>query len=160
MGIDNGDVCNILHLGIKYSESFYFIISFYSHFLNHFLWHNFYRWLYLFICPCFVVLTFVCSWNQIIVHRLHDVFLQLWKGEKDVGHSIFYSKIMPMLHIWAWTIIRLGGFDIIFGWKSFKVYHIGRKWPNPYCSSFLPYILIPIKNNESKVVKNFKRIKF
>jgi len=42
-------------------------------------------------------------------------------------------------------------------WKSFKMYHIGRKGPSPYCNIFLPYILIPIKNNESKVVKIFKR---
>jgi len=46
------------------------------------------------------------------------------------------------------------------GWKSFKVYHIGWKGPSPYYNSFLHYILIPIKNNESKVVKNFKKIIF
>jgi hypothetical protein len=34
------------------------------------------------------------------------------------------------------------------GWKSFKVHHIGWKGPNPYYNPFLPYILIPIKNNE------------
>jgi hypothetical protein len=35
MGSDNGDVCNVLpSLGIKYSKSFYFIISFYSYFVN------------------------------------------------------------------------------------------------------------------------------
>jgi hypothetical protein len=45
----------------------------------------------------------------------------------------------------------------ICGWKSFKVYHIGRKGPSPYYSPILPYILIPIRNNESKVVKNFRR---
>jgi hypothetical protein len=39
------------------------------------------------------------------------------------------------------------------GWKFFKVYHIGWKRPSPYCSPFLLYILIPIKNNESKFVK-------
>jgi hypothetical protein len=61
MGSDNGDVRNILaFLGIMYFESFYFIILFYSHFVNHFLWHNLYTWLYLFICLCFLVLTFVC----------------------------------------------------------------------------------------------------
>jgi hypothetical protein len=43
-----------------------------------------------------------------------------------------------------------------FGWKSFKVYHTKRKGPGPYFNHFLPYILIPIKNNESKVVKNFR----
>jgi hypothetical protein len=42
MGCDNGNVRNILpSLGIKYSESLYFIISFYSHFVNHFFGHNF-----------------------------------------------------------------------------------------------------------------------
>jgi hypothetical protein len=46
------------------------------------------------------------------------------------------------------------------GWKSFKVYHIGQKRPSPYNSHFLPYILIPIKNNESNVVKNVKRTIF
>jgi hypothetical protein len=44
-----------------------------------------------------------------------------------------------------------------FGWKSFKVYHTKGKGPNPYYNPFLSYILIPIKNNESNVVKNFKR---
>jgi hypothetical protein len=46
------------------------------------------------------------------------------------------------------------------GEKPFKVYHTGRKGPSPYYSPFLPYILIPIKNNESKVVKIFKRTIF
>ncbi len=44
-----------------------------------------------------------------------------------------------------------------FGWKSFKVYHTKRKGPSPYFNHFLPYILIPIKNNELEVIKNFKR---
>jgi hypothetical protein len=46
------------------------------------------------------------------------------------------------------------------GENPFKVYHIGQKGPSPYCSPFLPYILIPIKNNKSKVVKIFKRTIF
>jgi hypothetical protein len=41
------------------------------------------------------------------------------------------------------------------GWKSFKVYHIGQKKLSPCCNPFLAYILIPIKNNEWKVVKYF-----
>jgi hypothetical protein len=45
-------------------------------------------------------------------------------------------------------------------WKSFKVYHTRRKGPNPCCNLFLLYILIPIKSNESKVVKYLKRIIF
>ncbi len=47
-----------------------------------------------------------------------------------------------------------------FGWKSFKVSHTKRKGPNPYFNHFLPYILIPIKNNESKVVKICRRTIF
>jgi hypothetical protein len=43
------------------------------------------------------------------------------------------------------------------GWKSFKVYHIGWKGPSPYYNPFLPYIFIYVKNNESKVVRNFKK---
>ncbi len=46
------------------------------------------------------------------------------------------------------------------GWKSFKVYHAWQKGPSLYCSFFLPYILIPIKNDESKVFKIFKRTIF
>jgi hypothetical protein len=50
--------------------------------------------------------------------------------------------------------------NIAKGWKSFKVHHIGQKGLSPYSSPFLPYILIPIKSNESKVVKIFKRTIF
>jgi hypothetical protein len=46
------------------------------------------------------------------------------------------------------------------GWKSFKVYHTRRKRPSHYDNPFLPCISIPIKNNESKVVKFFKKIIF
>ncbi len=46
------------------------------------------------------------------------------------------------------------------GWKSFKMYHTRWKGPNFYYNPFLPYILIPIKNNESKVVKFFKKTIF
>jgi hypothetical protein len=43
MGNDNGDVHNVLpSLDIEYSESFYFIISFYSHFVS-FIKHNFFN---------------------------------------------------------------------------------------------------------------------
>jgi len=45
------------------------------------------------------------------------------------------------------------------GWKSLKVYHIGWKGPSIYYNLFLPY-MIPIKNNESKVVKHFKKTIF
>jgi hypothetical protein len=34
--------------------------------------------------------------------------------------------------------------DFVQGWKSFKMYHIGQKGPNPYYNLFLTYILIPI----------------
>jgi len=46
------------------------------------------------------------------------------------------------------------------GWKPFKVYHTWQKKPSLFCSPFLPYIVIPIKNNESKVVKYIKKIIF
>jgi hypothetical protein len=78
MGNDNGDVCNILpSLGIMYSEPFYFIFSFYSHFL----WHNFYTWSYIFICPCFLVLTFVCNWFKLLFVDCTTSFATL-KGRK------------------------------------------------------------------------------
>jgi hypothetical protein len=48
----------------------------------------------------------------------------------------------------------------IEGWIFFKVYHTRQKGSSPYYNLFLPYILIPIKNNESKIVKIFKRIIF
>ncbi len=41
-----------------------------------------------------------------------------------------------------------------------RVYHTWQKGPNIYCNPFLPYILIPIKNNESTVVNLFKKIIF
>jgi hypothetical protein len=47
-----------------------------------------------------------------------------------------------------------------YEWKSFKVYHLGWKWPNFYWSPFFPYILIPVKINESKSVKYFISITF
>ncbi len=82
MGSDNGDVHNILpFLGIMYSKSFYFILSFWSHFVNHFLWHNFYTWLYLFICPCFLVLTFVCNLFGLLFANCAMSFATL-KGRK------------------------------------------------------------------------------
>jgi hypothetical protein len=39
------------------------------------------------------------------------------------------------------------------GWKSFKVYHTWQKGPSLYYNPFLHNILIPIKNNESKLLK-------
>jgi hypothetical protein len=39
-------------------------------------------------------------------------------------------------------------FGKLDGWNSFKMYHTRWKGPNPCCSPFIPYILIPIKNNE------------
>jgi len=58
------------------------------------------------------------------------------------------------IHLWYSLM-----FTIFFenGWKSFKVYHTRRKGPSPYCSPFLPYILIPIKYNESKVIRMFRK---
>jgi hypothetical protein len=45
----------------------------------------------------------------------------------------------------------------LVGWKSFKVYHIEQKGPSLYYNLFLPYILIPINNNESKIVNFFQK---
>jgi hypothetical protein len=59
------------------SQKHYFIISFYSHFVNHFLWHNFYTWLHLFICPCFLVLTFVCNWFGLLFAHYTTSFTAL-----------------------------------------------------------------------------------
>jgi hypothetical protein len=53
-------------------------------------------------------------------------------------------------------MVKMMGIIVCVRWKSFKVYHTWQKGLNPYCSPFLPYILIPVKNNESKVVKFFK----
>jgi hypothetical protein len=51
-------------------------------------------------------------------------------------------------------------YEEVYGWKSVKVYHIRQKGFSPCYNSFLPYISIHIKSNESKVVKYFKRIIF
>jgi hypothetical protein len=59
-----------------------------------------------------------------------------------------------------YNIFILWVFKVWLGWKSFKVYHIGWKGPSPYYNPSLPYILIFIKNNESKVVKIFRRTIF
>jgi hypothetical protein len=77
MGNDNGDVRNnVPPLGIMDLKSFY------SHFVNCFLWHNFYTRLYFFICPrCFLILTFVCSWFGLLFANCLTLFVAL-KGRK------------------------------------------------------------------------------
>jgi hypothetical protein len=47
--------------------------------------------------------------------------------------------------------------NIIKGENTLRCITHDEKRPSPYCNPFLPYILISIKNNESKVVKIFKR---
>jgi hypothetical protein len=71
------------------------------------------------------------------------IFWQLWFEE------VLYSSLM---HNW----LKAKATE----WKFFKVYHIEGKRLNPFCNYFLPYILISIKNNESKVIKYFKRTIF
>jgi len=101
MGSDNGDVRNILpSLGIMYFKSFYFIISFYSYFVNHFLWHNFYTWLYLFICSCLLVLTFVCSWIKLLFANYKMLFVAL-KGRKKCWslHFLFQDGVDVLAYL-------------------------------------------------------------
>jgi hypothetical protein len=76
----------------------------------------------------------------------------------------FKVKFIPFgkMFISSWLNLYLltKNNNSLVGWKSFKVYHIRQKRPSIYCNPFSPYILIPIKNNESKVVKKFRMIIF
>jgi hypothetical protein len=74
------------------------------------------------------------------------------------GVSYGYLGHFGVLLFTSWRHMERCIFE--FGWKSFKVYDIRQKGPSAYCNVFLPYILIPIKINESKVVKIFRRIIF
>jgi hypothetical protein len=64
--------------------------------------------------------------------------------------------------MYSWQVLVDHAFNGHFmdGWKSFKVYQTWQKGPSPYYSPFLSYILILIKNNESKVVKFSKGLYF
>jgi hypothetical protein len=79
---------------------------------------------------------------EILRMALRNIFEPTWS-------SLAFRSLQPLCLVVT-----------IKGWKSFKVYHTRRKGPSPYYNFFLPYILIPIKNNESKVVKNFRRTIF
>jgi hypothetical protein len=59
-----------------------------------------------------------------------------------------HGNELNMMHVVAWDT-----FACIARWKSFEVYHQGQKGFSPYYNPFSPYILIPIKSNESKSVK-------
>jgi hypothetical protein len=48
----------------------------------------------------------------------------------------------------------------LYGENIFKYTTQDKKGLNPFYNPLLPYILIPIKKNESKVVKYFKRTIF
>ncbi len=79
---------------------------------------------------------------HIEVHEAHFVVWNfLWNQEPITSNGYMNAN-------WVGNVSN--------GWKSFKVYHIGWKRPSPYCGPFLLYIFIPIKENESKVVENFK----
>jgi hypothetical protein len=104
-------------------------------------------------------------WNPIFLlpcsYRKH---VSTWMHLK-IKTSMFEQLIskplkMDGIQISLLNVTCLNFMQNVVGWKSFKVYHTWQKGPSPYCGSFLPYILIPIKNNESKVVKIFKRTIF
>ncbi len=89
--------------------------------------------------------SLIGKWMNEISTKLKALFVGFGKTCLNVHTFLFkYEEIYQMLQ----------------GWKSFKVYHTWRKGLNLSCTPFLPYILIPMKNNESKVVKNFRRIIF
>lgn len=70
-------------------------------------------------------------------------------------------KVFPLLHSCMCNdncLLLL--LNEIAGWKSFKVYHRGQKGPSLYYIPFLPFTLITIKNNKSKIIKYFKRTIF
>ncbi len=71
-------------------------------------------------------------------------------------HSIIGCEHLKIFKVFKSTCFA----HVMSKWKSFKVYHTWQKRPSPYCNPFLLYILIPIKNNESKVVKKFRRTIF
>jgi hypothetical protein len=60
------------------------------------------------------------------------------------------SQKIVDIHIWYSLM-----FTIFFakGWKSFKVYHTRQKGLSPYFNPILPYILIPIKIMNPKLLK-------
>jgi len=98
MGSDNGNVCNVLpFLCIKYSESFYFIISFFFHFVNFFLGITFYTVIY-FHMPLFSSINFCLQLIWIVVHRLDDIVYKFEKEKKMLTIQFFILK-------WCWCCI-------------------------------------------------------
>jgi hypothetical protein len=94
-------------------------------------------------------------------HRKRHVFVvqKVWNQLYDFMHLFwFFFKLQFRQSIQL--IYRTQNDIYIVRWKPFKVYHIGQKRPNPYYNPSLSYILIPMKNNESKVVKIFKKTIF
>jgi hypothetical protein len=89
MGSDNGDV--LPFLGMKYFESFYFIISFYSPFVNHVLGIPFYMIIY-FHMPFFSNINFCLRVIWIIVHRLCNVVYNFEKEKKMLATQIFIPR--------------------------------------------------------------------
>jgi len=95
---------------------------------------------------------------QAIIQKYNNwMNIMYQNGWRTIDIFIHANNINNLLSVsqLSWKILYK-----VNGWKSFKVYHIGRKGLNLYCSPFLPYILIPIKNNESKVVIFFKGLYF
>jgi hypothetical protein len=91
-------------------------------------------------------------WSPIIIQRIWNVCI-VFVVSNLMGRRIKHCWLImdPTRHFGIQNGLR---------WKSFNVCHIGQKGPSPYYNPFLPYILIPIKNNESKVVKIFRRTIF
>jgi hypothetical protein len=95
------------------------------------------------------------GWTQLLLHLMPLVLKMLPLTWRCALHSniynIDYQLIFQFNKYNSWFISM---------WKSFKVYHTRWKGPSHFCYPFLPYILILRKNNESKVVKYFKRTIF
>jgi hypothetical protein len=92
MGNDNGDVHNVLpFLGIKYSQSFYFIISFYFDFVNLFFKHNFLRG-YIFSYALVSNINLCLQLIWIVVCRLCNIVCNFEKGKKILAIQFFIPR--------------------------------------------------------------------
>jgi hypothetical protein len=111
---------------------------------------------------------------QVLFNLPYSLFITWWPlgGISFISYFIFviYTIFILVFFIWFFWSLRptrwkhgkvyiKSWWKNIKGWKSFKVYHIGWKGLSPCYKFFLPYILIPIKNNESKV-KIFRKTIF
>jgi hypothetical protein len=81
------------------------------------------------------------------------------KTTQSFGPSFKVSCYVFLEVFYYWQLSLLGCVWFM-GWKSFMLYHMWQKGLSPYDNPFLPYILIPIKINESKVVNNLRRTIF